>query len=62
MDQLCKAYKTDILSMRVYGRLVVFLNSFDLIKDSFQKRTDLVDRIVGAFFQILYDDFGGENV
>ena len=59
--RLCKAYKTDVLSMTMLGQTVVILNTYDLIKEYFQKRKYLKDRTVEeAIFKVYDKDFGGE--
>ena len=60
--RLCKAYKTDVLSMTIMGQTVVFVNTYDLIKEYFQKRKYLNDRpVTTGIFKIVDKDFDGET-
>ena len=47
--QLAK-YRTDILSQRVVNELVVILNTDQLIKEAFVKRTEFADGLEVNFF------------
>ena len=63
MMRLCKAHKTDVLSMTIMGETVVILNTYDLIKEYFQKRTYLTDRPHGtSIFRIVDKSYEGETM
>ena len=48
--------------MTMFGETVVFLNTYDLIKDYFQKRKYLKDRPVETGIYKIYDkDFDGKT-
>ena len=60
--RLCKAYKTDVLSMTMMGETVVFLNTYELIKEYFQKRKYLQDRpFETGIFKIFDEDVHGKT-
>ena len=61
VKQFCKKYNSDVVSVNIYGQLTVFLNSYDLIKDTFMKRADVSDRMPNSSFQRIDPGYGGKD-
>ena len=60
MARLCETYKSDIICVNMVGMPLVVLNTYDLIKEAYQKRTDITGRINIQLFKLFDPDFGGK--